>query len=190
MPELNELRVSLPWNTGNFAPLNGFHPLYAFLLDLPRQNNGIQFVTFETALWYDLLSKRENNEALTSFLKTCREKLGPDTGIEPREFWSFFDFNEALIDELSRTEIKLIHTTPVWAGQKPFIYHLESFETAFYPWRMADPFLLNTPTTKLRRIKSFLSRIFDSSNCLAIVSHVPRTLERFKTFFELAKSHR
>lgn len=177
------ITVSLPWNTSNYIPLNAFHPLYGFLLEPTGDESNIGFATLDKTLWYDLLTKNENNEALQFFLQDYRHRHRRKGTLEEREFWKFFDFDEALLDEISSAQLKLVHTTPVQAGNRCFVFHLESFETAFLPWTIESPFLLSSSPEKIQRIRKFLLDIFESPRCLAIVSHVRKTIESFELFF-------
>jgi glycosyltransferase involved in cell wall biosynthesis len=181
-PTRPKIRVSLPWNTANYGQLNAFHPLYGFLLQ-PPGDDPVEFLTLDRMLWGDLLTKHENNEVLRAFLADDRERHGGCETLEEREFWSFFDPDEAMLDEISGAELKFVHTTPVQCGNRCFVYHLESFETAFLPWTVRSRLLLDTPPEKVQRIRKFLLDVFESPRCLAIVSHVRKTLESFERFF-------
>lgn len=175
------IKVSLPWNSANFVPLNGFHPLYQFLYSSDGSTLDLRSLDF--LRWQDLLEKADNAAFLSEFLTEANSILRSDESEEASEFWHFFDFNDALVDEISDSQIKLVHTSPVWAGVKPFVLHVESFETVFFPWSIGDPFLSHTPPLKLARIKRFLLDILESQDCVAIVSHVEATLEQFRRFF-------
>ena len=143
----------------------------------------MEFATLDPHLWGDVLAKHENNELLRAFLADDKERHFRAETEEQQEFWNFFQYEEAMLDEISSAEVKLVHTAPVQAGNRCFVYHLESFETAFLPWTAKWPLLLDAPRQKVRRIRNFLLDIFESPRCLAIVSHVPKTLESFRRFF-------
>jgi len=183
--DIHRIRVALPWNSANYVPLNGFHPLYEFLH--ASGDSVLELLTLDFLRWQDLVQKPDNAAFLTEFLERLDEVRHSEQSVEASEFWRFFDFKEALLDEISDCEVKLIHTSPVWAGIKPFVFHAESFETVFFPWSIKDPFLLRTGKEKVSRMRRFLLDIFEAPGCLAIVSHVRQTLDSYRRFFNSDK---
>lgn len=182
----DHLKVCLPWNTRNYVPTNGFHPLYSFLIektiDNSSDNNDIEFLTHNENLWKDCLVKPESREAILGYVKSVSNRL--DRNIESDEFWRFFDINEVVADESSCYDLKIVHTSLITCSLKPWLYHLESFETLFFPWQIETPLLEGVSIRKIEKIKSYLKNQLEHPNCLGIVSHVQKTLQRFRDFFK------
>lgn len=171
-------------------PLNAFHPIYRFIIEYDRNDRksfspSVEFQTFNERLFLEFLLFTEKGEVLRKHLKdlSVRLQIENQHNEECNDIWDFFDINETLAGELSDSDLQILHTTPLSVGIKPFIYHLESFETLFYPWTIFDPFLRSTTNSKVISIIEYLKRLLESPQCLRIVSHLPSTLEKFKTVF-------
>lgn len=182
------IKVLLPWNTSNFMPLNAFHPIYRFVIKGYNKTTSqlIRYYTFNERLLYEFMLFTDKGGALREYTNGISKKLGLEkhNRAEHLEIWDFFDINETLSGEVSGVDLQVIHTTPISVGIKPFIYHLESFETLFYPWTIHDPFLVSTSDKKIKSIIEYLKRLLESPQCIRIVSHLPSTLEKFKTVFK------
>ena len=182
----SQIKVLLPWNASNFMPLNAFHPIYRFLIEKEGTHSyPIENLTFNENLLLDafLLDK---GCVLQECLRDLSQKINLERKHKPeyQEVWEFFDIHEALAGEISRCDLQILHTTPLSLGIKPFIYHLESFETLFYPWSMDDPCLISASPEKVQSLLGYLRVLLESPQCLAIVSHLRGTLERFKSVFQ------
>lgn len=182
------IKALLPWNTSNFMPLNAFHPIYNFIIAKDRKSFSppVEFQTFNERLFLEFLLFTEKGGILQNHLKDISRNLQIEKqrNEEYKDIWDFFDINETLIGELSDSDLQIFHSTPLSVGIKPFIYHLESFETLFYPWTIHDPFLMSTSDKKIKSIIEYLKRLLESPQCLHIVSHLPSTLKKFKTVFQ------
>lgn len=180
-----KITVSLNWNLSNYVALNGFYPLYEFLMCGKKHSDDIEFRTIDEEKYQELMSKADwwpgqilgsGQPILARYEEGLRETA--------KEFWSFFSYGEALLEEADSSDVRIVHTSLVTAGGKPFIYHLEGFETLFYPWTWGDPFFLNTSNEEVRRISAYLRNVLEGPNCRAIVSHVPKTLQSIRRFFQ------
>ncbi len=179
---MNKIRASLPWNSSNYVVLNAFHPLYLFLLNDSIQSS-YDLLTFEPLAWRDIFHKNENAEVLWDHINSIAREISQNQEVEFKEFWSFFNLNEALCAEASNADLLITHTTMVASGLKPFIFHLEGFETLFYPWHIQDNFLKKTTSQKKHAIKNFIQKRMENPNCIAIVSHVKKTVENIRDCF-------
>ena len=181
------IKILLPWNTSNFMFLNGFNQKYKFIMENQFKNihSSFRYLTFNEKLFLEFMFTSSKGSALREYLNDFSRRLEAKRDIlaEFRETWDFFDVNETLIGEISEADLQIIHTTPLFIGIKPFIYHLESFETLFYPWTIYDPFLTSTPDSKIQSIIEYLKSLLENPLCLSIVSHLPSTLEKFKKIF-------
>lgn len=183
----NQLKICLPWNSKNYVPVNAFHPLYSFLLENSRNKTSdkteVEYVTMNEMGWKDYLTKTENRETIFSYVNSVFKKLPCRMKKEFHDFWTFFDVREAIVDEIYDYDFKLVHTSLMACNLKPFVFHLESFETLFFPWQIQNPYLEGLSSTKVQAIKQFLQNILEKPTCMAIVSHVPLTVKRIKEFF-------
>ena len=181
------IKVLLPWNTSNFMPLNAFHPIYRFIIEAHNEiiSPPIRYFTFNERLLVEFLLVTQGI-ALKEYMKEISKRLGRDSQkhTEFKEIWNFFDIDETLAGELSGADLQVLHTTPLSVGIKPFIFHLESFETLFYPWAISDPLLASTPEIKIKSIIEYIKGLLENPKCLRIVSHLPSTLVKFKTVFQ------
>ena len=184
----NPIKVLLPWNTSNFMHLNAFDPTYNFIIAKDRKSFSqlLEFQTFNQRLFLEILLFTERGGVLENSLKKISKKLQIEKqgNNEYKDTWDFFEIKETLASELSNSDLQVLHTTPLSVGIKPFIYHLESFETLFFPWAIHDPFLALTSDKKIKSIIEYLKRLLESPQCLQIISHLPTTLEKFKTVFK------
>ncbi|MHB1287528.1 MAG: glycosyltransferase [Leptospirales bacterium] len=186
--EMNHpIKVLLPWNTSNFIPLNAFHPIYRFIIENQPKSTSVPvgYFAFNEKLLLESQLASDKGGILSECLESLARRLRSARNHDPEyhEVWDFFDINETLAGEISRADIQVLHTTPLTVGMKPFIYHLESFETLFYPWTIFDPFLMLSANGKVQSILEYLKRLLEDPKCLAIVSHLPSTLEKFKGTF-------
>lgn len=185
---MQDIRVSLPWNLRNYVAINGFHPLYRFLLNNTTWGNKdksprISLLTLNENHWKDYLTKPSTLSAIEDYLATLFTDDQVDEA-EFKEFWSFFDVKQILIDEASDYDLKLIHTSLMSCELKPYVYHLESFETLFLPWQIFTPFFAGVSEEKIQKIRLFLKNKLEHPNCLAIVSHVKLTVDRIRDYFD------
>ena len=154
-----KLNVFLPWNLPEYFASNGFHDLYDFLIE---KNERCDFKTLVTKNFY-------NKKYLRYII--AFNKLDP-------EFKSY-DKSAAisyLLSNIGSTgcDLDLLHTSPIFASRtKPFVFHLEDFQSIFLHRDILTVFNKNVD----------LQKIFERKNCLAIISHIPETLQSFRNYF-------
>lgn len=181
---MDNLRILTPWNSLNYIILNAFHPLYLFLLPVSGAPT-FDLLTLDEMGWKELLLHDEYINILNDYIESINQIiLSTHKEIEFSEFWAFFDIKESICAEISDADILIQHTTPVSCEIKPYLFHIESFETLFYPWHISDPFLKNKSNIKLAAIKLFIQNKLENTNCIAVVSHVKKTIEKIKVIFQ------
>lgn len=156
---MKKLKVFLPWNLPEYYSSNGFHDLYDFLIE---ENDYFDFKTIKIKSFYNQKSLRY----LAFFNRFASD---------------FRDYNKSvsvshLLNRFGAAgcDIEFLHTSPIFARKnKPFILHLEDFQTIFLH-RDALPFFKKEVN---------LQKIFEHKNCLTIVSHIPETLQSFRNYF-------
>ena len=162
--------VLLPWNLGSYAALNGFHPLLKEWVDVQSR------VDFIRPRWqYELTP--ESLEELAAPLPKVEGGLSPIFKYaEARAFYSQGEF--ALLSEMS-AQIEFHHTVPFTSAKRPFIFHCERVPPVFMPFLKEG----ETPGRKVKEVLPIYRRLFESDNCLAIYSHLHRTLDEFDATF-------
>ena len=156
---MKKLNVFLPWNLLEYFASNGFHDLYDFLIE---KNERFDFKALVTKHFY-------NKKYLRYII--ALNKLDP-------EFKSY-DNSAAigyLLNNIGSTgcDLDLLHTSPIFASRtKPFVFHLEDFQSIFLHRDILPVFNKNVD----------LQKIFERKNCLAIISHIPETLQSFRNYF-------
>jgi len=156
---MKKRKIFIPWNLPEYSALNGFHDLYDFLLE---ENKYFEFKTIETKNFY--------GKKYLKFLS----------------FFNKFDSNFNYYNQSASTsfllnkfasrscQLDFLHTSPILATKgKPFIFHLEDFQSIFIHKDIISTF----------KKEVNLQEIFELESCLAIISHLPETLQSFRNYF-------
>ena len=156
---MKKINVFLPWNLPEYYPANGFHNLYDFLLE---DNDRLDFKVLKIEYF--------DNKFFLNGLARLNE-------FDPE----FKNYNKSsaisyLLNKIgaSGCELEFLHTSPIFASKnKPFIFHLEDFQSIFLHRDISPTFKNDVD----------LQNIFERKNCLAIISHIPETLQSFRNYF-------
>ncbi len=157
--KIKKINVFLPWNLPEYYALNGFHDLYDFILE---ENQYFNFKAIEIKKFY-------NKKYLNFFAFLNKFNFS----------FRFYDKSASVSYLLSKVaakgcELNFLHTSLIFAGEsKPFIFHLEDFQSIFLHRDILPVFNKDVN----------LQKIFEQNNCLAIISHIPETLQSFRNYF-------
>ncbi len=172
------MNILAPWSLSSYITLGGFDPLYRALLS--HREPGLRVFAPRTP-GLDELQKLVDFD----FFGTRPFSLAP-----PR--WAvgmgglFEEFSEAhgardlWLQAHLPGDIELHHTAPVTSGDRPFVLHCESFLAVFFPFFQKET---DFNPARVERIRTFYRNLFENENCLAVISHLPQTLEQFSLFF-------
>lgn len=161
------LRLGLPWAMQHYVPLNGPHPLVASYLE---GNAAIEPVAFAreaaapAAAWERVLLNLTQQARIVS------------PGSTPR-FLEWLNVPEQLSLEAQAEQVDalFLHTTPLYAGSSPWIFHFESFPSLFMPFMFTG----QTRGVDLPRSDFFrlVREQLAAPHCVRIFSHLRGSLE-------------
>ncbi|MBU6140085.1 MAG: hypothetical protein KGP29_00815 [Proteobacteria bacterium] len=156
---MRKLKIFLPWNLPEYYASNGFHDLYDFLLE---EGDFFEFKALKLKRFY-------GKKILRFFAFFVRRMM------------DFKSYNRSssvsyLLNKIGSSfcDLELLHTSPIFAnGGDPFVFHLEDFQSIF----------LHRDTLTVFKKDVDLKKIFEQESCLAVVSHIPETLQSFRNYF-------
>jgi glycosyltransferase involved in cell wall biosynthesis len=168
--------LGIPWRLQFFKNLNGYHPLVASFID---RNSGVTPVeiSFAAGAERHLHSILQSREQATASLpqKQKQDYLAWSNAMDQ----CAIDARGADFDTL------FLHTTPLYHGTKPWIFHFESFPSLFHPFfftgKIADVNLRETEYFK--KVKA----AFESDQCRAIFTHMKSSLQIAANVFDSPK---
>lgn len=169
-------RLGLPWRLPHFVPLNGPHPLVqSFLLD----NDAVEPIQLEPA---STVSQAQRHAVLLGMAQQARPLSPESTG----SFIEWLNFDDQLAIEAGSPDCDalFLHTTPLYAGSRPWIFHFESFPSLFMPFMFAGA----TAGIDLAS-QGYCQRVreaLESPQCLRIFSHMRGSLETLNRVFASA----
>ncbi|WP_075259023.1 glycosyltransferase [Herbaspirillum camelliae] len=167
--------LGLPWSLPFYRALNGPHPLVQSFL--------------------------ENNEAIRSYEITRtfnpQNSIGVAVGTALAQHCGSIDGKADqtkyierlhLLDQIciegqgDSYDALFLHTAPLYAGAKPWIFHFESFPSIFFPF-------INTGATRDLHLKEKgyfkgIENAFLSAQCRAIFSHMKSSIEVMQRVFD------
>jgi SAM-dependent methyltransferase len=166
-------RLGLPWRLRHYAPLNGPHPLVqSFILD----NEAVDAIPLESA---STVSPAQRHAVLLGMAQQTRP-LSPESTSNFIE-WLNFDDQLAIEAGSADSDALFLHTTPLYAGSRQWIFHFESFPSLFMPFMFAG----ETTGVDLAS-QGFFQRVreaLESPQCLRIFSHIRGSLEILNRVF-------
>ena len=166
-------RLGLPWRLPHYVPLNGPHPLVqSFLLD----NDAVEPIQLEPA---STVSQAQRHAVLLGMAQQARPLSPESTG----SFIEWLNFDDQLTIEAGSPDCDalFLHTTPLYAGSRPWIFHFESFPSLFMPFMFAGA----TAGIDLAS-QGYCQRVceaLESPQCLRIFSHMRGSLETLNRVF-------
>ena len=177
---VDKLKISVPWSLSNYIPLNGFHPLYRAIFEaIPDDIMCSTLNNVKLAEYFESKHNRNTFEKKYSEYSERNKYIGNIEG--SNDF--YFKNNHAgnlTLNSLIDCDVEFLHTAPTPTFQKPFIFHCESFLPIFIPIHEQGRGALSLDETYYK----FYRKMFESDQCLSIMSHLPETLEQFKICFD------
>jgi glycosyltransferase involved in cell wall biosynthesis len=168
-------KVALPWSLTHYMVLNGFHPLYRALLEEAPDN--LSFCAWDNVKLYHRFQDDAKSRKMT--LSECRKYQMQWRAIQDPIQKAHVDYfwppNQVLTEYLEG-DIELHHTAPFPSLTRPFVFHCEMFDSIFLSFIISG-------MNDFDACKEYLRSIFSHPYCIGISSHIPETLENFRTFF-------
>ena len=155
--QAKKLSLIAPWNAPNYFPCNAFHPIYQSLI---VENDSIDFY----------------KPKLRCFLEASGETFKTNSS----EFYKFFSSRQVQQMNHPTDIIQFHHTVPLVDTEDKFLFHCESFMPIFMPYAFQGRGF----KTDVDRIRNSYRKVFASSKCLGIFSHIKETLQEIDNFFD------
>jgi glycosyltransferase involved in cell wall biosynthesis len=194
------LRLGLPWRLPHYRPLNGPHPLVASFV---RGNRALSKIELAA----DAPAQPVHRDAVAQRLALQVATVSPAHATRllqwlPTPEQCALEAQQALYDAL------FLHTTPLYAGSRPWIFHFESFPSLFMPFMFTgettgveltqQPFfrlvraLLESPQCRcifshMRGSLAIAERTFGSATIASKLHHVPLGIETVESAHWAAK---
>jgi glycosyltransferase involved in cell wall biosynthesis len=168
------IRLGLPWRLPHYAALNGPHPLVQSFV---RDNPAVERVEIDPTA---SVSRAQQQAVLLQMTQDARKITHEATGA----FYDSLNLQDQLVIEAQapRCDALFLHTTPLYAGSQPWIFHFESFPSLFMP------FMYTGRTTGIDlTTQGFFKMVRDtleSPRCLRIFSHMRGSLEILNRSFD------
>lgn len=164
-------RLGLPWQLPHYRPLNGPHPLVCSFLD---GNAAVRPVVLEAC------EARPGNAVVTAIARQA-QALAPDR-IETFVNWLNPGDQAAIEAQSAGFDALFLHTTPLYAGSRPWIFHFESVPSLFMPFAF-------TGATRGLDVRAqgwfrLLRERLADPRCLRIFSHMRGSLAMFVELFD------
>ncbi|WP_128001487.1 hypothetical protein [Piscinibacter defluvii] len=178
------VRFGLPWWMPHYRPLNGAHPLALGFLD---GNPAIEPVRLGEL---SALPPQRLDGLLGRIARQARHLDEAQAGklIE----WLNFHDQLAMESSAGRCDLLMLHTTPLYAGSQPWIFHFESLPTLFVPFLFHGE--CRGVDLRAQPWFALVREALESPNCLAVISHLKDSLrilnEVFRSPVIAAKCHR
>ena len=159
-------RLGLPWRMAHYRPLNGPHPL---VLSFLQGNAAVDTV--------DLAQDTSEPTAKPAAIeqRVARQSAGLSSEHAAR-LQQWLPLREQAVAEAqqARYDALFLHTTPLYAGSRPWIFHFESFPSLFMPFMFTGETrgvdLASQPWFQLVREQ------LESPPCLRVFSHMRGSL--------------
>ena len=173
-PAPPRVRLGLPWNFQHYIALNGPHPLVRSFV---AGNEAVETIELEPQA---PVTGRLQQSVIVRIAEQARS-VAPELtaafveALHPQEQFMV----EA---QAGRHDALFLHTTPWYAGSRPWIFHFESFPSLFMP------FMHTGRTTGVDLTsQGFFHQVresLESPLCLSIFSHIRDSLAIMKRVFD------
>jgi hypothetical protein len=161
------IRLGLPWQMPHYRPLNGSHPLVESFLYGNASVHAVDLDARATA------SAQQKAAVLLNLTQQAR--LIPEEATPRFIEWLDIDAQCAIEAQSQGLDALFLHTTPLYVGNQPFLFHFESFPSLFMP------FMFTGTTTGIdlpsQGYFKLVRSVLESDRCLRIFSHVRSSLE-------------
>lgn len=177
--EKETLSIAAPWGLSHYISLNGFHPLYRALFQACPD-----WVSIST--WSNAKLSKQLKENLDFKSILSNEQLQSTKTIEAyqhakaREYFSHFGPNNLALTRILPGDIEFHHTAPFPSLTRPFVFHCEAFSPVFFPFTHQGRGILEDQGP----LRDHYKKIFESTLCLGIYSHLRETLDALSKFFQ------
>ena len=168
------IRLGLPWRLQHYVAMNGPHPLVQSFL---QGNKAVEAVELESTAQ---VTRRQQQAIVLRMTEQARMIPHETTAA----YIESLDPQDQMVVEaqVAHYEALFLHTAPLYAGTRPWLFHFESFPSLFMPFmytgRTTDVDLLAQGFFKLVRTN------LESPQCLRIFSHMRGSLEILKRTFD------
>ena len=168
------IRLGLPWRMSHYRTLNGPHPLVrSFIEGHPSiEYRDIDFEAVATGQHLDVV--------LRQLVEQSRCLPSEDVG----KLIAALNIPEQLTIEADGESFDCLylHTSPMYAGSKPFIFDFESFQSLFLPYALTG----STRGIDLLRsgYSAQIRNALDSKQCIRIFSHMKGSLASLRSVFD------
>jgi glycosyltransferase involved in cell wall biosynthesis len=167
------LRLGLPWRMQHYVPLNGPHPLVASFLQGNRVVEAVELAGGAPA----------PAEALKRVLLNLTQQARRITPAETQKLIEWLNVPEQLSLEAQaeRCDALFLHTTPLYAGGSPWLFHFESLASLFMPFMFTG----QTRGIDLPRTGFFelVREQLAAPHCVRIFSHLRGSVEMLRRCF-------
>lgn len=173
------MNIAAPWSLSHYIPLNGFHPLYRALFDHAPPD--ISLAAWDNVkLHRHFLRNPTDRRRLLDLANSYQRDIdGIKAGTIAHSYANHFYPPDRVLTEALEGEVEFHHTAPFPSMTRPFVLHCESFAPLFFPEAQQAKARLE----KHDELRLHYGRLFESPLCHGIYSHIPETLDSFKTFF-------
>jgi glycosyltransferase involved in cell wall biosynthesis/SAM-dependent methyltransferase len=166
VPAAARPRLGLPWRMAHYRPLNGPHPL---VLSFLQGNDAIDAIDLagDTAL------QPQADAAIEQRIALQAAALPPAQAASLKQ-WLPLREQDAAEVQAARYDALFLHTTPLYAGSRRWIFHFESFPSLFMPFMFTGATRAVDLTSQ-----SFFALVrqqLESPQCLRIFSHMRGSL--------------
>lgn len=170
------LRLGLPWSLKHYVPLNGAHPLVMSWLD---DNTQVQPVVLDGTAAPDAAAWSRVLLNLTQQARTLTHEATPRL-LE----WLNLPEQLGIEAQAAQHDALFLHTTPLYAGSSPWIFHFESFPSLFMPFMFTGRThgVDLTGSDFFRLVREQLA----APHCVRIFSHMRGSLEILSRCFASA----
>lgn len=167
-------RLGLPWLMPLYRPLNGPHPLVASFVE---DNQAIDPVFLSPSVSSDNAVMRE----LLKRLSQQTRLISPEWA-GPLIDWLSFPDQLAIESQAECFDTLFLHTTPLYLGDLPWIFHFESFPTLFMPYIFHGE--TRGVDLKAEGFFALVRQTLESRQCLKIFSHMRKSLHILDRVFD------
>ncbi|MFH1153449.1 MAG: hypothetical protein V1793_06525 [Pseudomonadota bacterium] len=172
----SRLDVAVPWNLGHYLAMGGVPPLYRALFD--HAPPWVEMHAWDTVRLHNLLGsdpaagKKFRQSADSHTARIAREHL-PDEALILK---ANHGVGNCLLTRLLPGDIELFHTIPFPSFDRPFILICEHF----FPGLPRESLPEDGSGSDHEAFRRYYRSVLSNRLCLAVVSHIPETLERIR----------
>jgi hypothetical protein len=168
------IRLGLPWQMPFYLPLNGSHPLVESFLHGNTAVEAFDLDPYATA-------SAVRRAVVMEYISEQVAYIDDDSS---ERFMAWLDVNSqfAIEGQSARLDSLFLHTTPLYAGTRPFLFHFESLPSLFMPFMFTG----NTSGIDLTSKGYFklVRKALESDQCLRIFSHLRSSVDMLCRVFD------